>query len=645
MANQPNPLFGGVRRLSSERSLAIGWLLIGLLIGLLVGWVLWPVQWSDADPDDLRPEARAHFIAATADAYVASGGQDPNTALARMQSFADPQTAVADAIAFFQQSGDPRRAIREVNLRSLSSALGSTPATFADTRPPQTDRPEISWSNWLFGILTGLLLLFGGGWIIRRVLADRRSGPATPVAATPASQSSPSQASPIPPLPLNIPKVQPSPNDGGWLPSAPPDQTNPIGLGRSEPVGHAAQVGRSVQLETWDDPSDTPAFVEPAFSPSPSNSIKPRPFPSAVDDEEPLRRVLPSQSRAAPVDADAEAEEAAGINRFIDFSLAEAEEDDTEDDDENEWKNWEAENEQPGIRKVIPVALDDDDFEDDEDVEWQDEWDDETSDDETSDAETSDAKASDDDPLDADPLGGGVLDDDDLLDGEDEWDLKSAENPLSPPDSPSGSPPIPAPWIGGSRPALALPALPASDEDDDAESGFIPTVQGVLNSLGFGEKEGRTKGRDGKEIGSYTAEYNIGIMAYDQSFTITSGAENVTPLGACGMAISEEVDKSAANSNNVRVLQVWLYDGMEVRTSSQYLVSPGLDKEALGEQAKSAGTITGEPLDIAPGVTFRIPAKNLFLDCRIVSADFITSDAKPNPLRTVRVEMKVKAVK
>lgn len=615
MANQPNPLFGGARWLSSERSLAIGWLLIGLLIGLLVGWVIWPVQWSDADPDDLRPEARAHFIAATADAYVASGGQDPNTALARMQSFADPQAAVADAIAFFQQSGDPRRAIREVNLRSLSSALGSTPATFASARPPQADRPEISWSNWLFGILTGLLLLFGGGWIIRRLLADRRSGPATPVAtpvaATPASQSSRSQASPIPPLPLNIPKVQPSPNDGGWLPSAPPDQTDPIGLGRSEPMGHAAQVGRSVQLETWDDPGDAPAFAEPAFSPSPSSNIKPRLFPNAMDDEEPLRRVVPSQSRATPVDVDAgaEAKKAAGINRFIDFSLAESEEDDTEDDDENEWKNWEAENEQPGIRKVIPVALDDDDFEDDEDVEWQDEWDDETSDD--------------------DPL-----DDDDLLDDEGE---KA--------DSPADSPPIPAPWIGGTRPALALPALPAPDEDDDAESGFIPTVQGVLNSLGFGEKEGRTKGRDGKEIGSYTAEYNIGIMAYDQSFTITSGAENVTPLGACGMAISEEVDKSAANSNNVRVLQVWLYDGMEVRTSSQYLVSPGLDKEALGEQAKSAGTITGEPLDIAPGVTFRIPAKNMTLDCRIVSADFITSDAKPNPLRTVKVAMTARAAK
>ena len=111
------------------------------------------------------------------------------------------------------------------------------------------------------------------------------------------------------------------------------------------------------------------------------------------------------------------------------------------------------------------------------------------------------------------------------------------------------------------------------------------------------------------------------------------------------MAISEELDKSAANSNNVRVLQVWLYDGIEVRTPSQYLVSPGMDKEALGEQAKSAGTITGEPLDIAPGVTFRIPAKNLLLDCRIVSADFITTEAKPSPLRTVRVEMTARAAK
>ena len=33
---------------------------VGLLIGLVVlGWWLWPVQWTDAGPSDLRPDAGA----------------------------------------------------------------------------------------------------------------------------------------------------------------------------------------------------------------------------------------------------------------------------------------------------------------------------------------------------------------------------------------------------------------------------------------------------------------------------------------------------------------------------------------------------------------------------------------------------------
>lgn len=628
MTNQPNPASGAsqVGRVSSERMLAIGWLLMGLLAGLLIGWVIWPVQWSDAGPNDLRPDVQAHFIAATADAYVASGGQDPNTALARMQSFDDPQAAIGDAIDFFRQSDDPKRMIREVNLRSLASAMGissmstsaldSSPFAFSNPNPlpTPTDTPEISWTNWLVGILTGLLLLVGGGWIIRRLLIDRRSAPIAPVAAISASQ-----ASWVPPRPPTSPTAtQPSPNDGGWQPSAPPDQADPLGLGQ------AAQAGRSVQMETWDDPDDAPGFAEPAFVPS---TARPRAFPSPLDEDEPLRRVVPGQARAAAGEPKAGAEQPPSIPSIpsipsvVDFSLTGLDEEDggeeidTEiDEDDDGWESWEPERELPTLRKIIPVAVEDDD---DDEIDWPDDW--------------ADRMADNDD-----------IDDSD----EGEWELDEDEDG----DEDADGPAVPARWVGESRPALAPPANPGPDEDDDAESGILPTVQSVLSNLGWGQKEGNPKGRDSKAIGAYVAEYNIGIMAYDQSFTITStgtstGAAQDTPLGACGMAISEELDKSAANSNNVRVLQVWLYDGVEVRTSSQYLVSPGLDKEALGEQVKSAGTITGEPLDIAPGVDFRIPAKNLHLDCRIVSADFLTPEARPSPLRTVRVEMTARAAR
>jgi len=36
---------------------------VGLLIGLVVlGWWLWPVEWTDAAPSDLRPEYQEIYL-------------------------------------------------------------------------------------------------------------------------------------------------------------------------------------------------------------------------------------------------------------------------------------------------------------------------------------------------------------------------------------------------------------------------------------------------------------------------------------------------------------------------------------------------------------------------------------------------------
>ena len=172
------------------------------------------------------------------------------------------------------------------------------------------------------------------------------------------------------------------------------------------------------------------------------------------------------------------------------------------------------------------------------------------------------------------------------------------------------------------------------------------TVQGVLSSLLRGEKESNPPARGGKAISSFVADFHAGILAYEQSFTITStGGEDGTPLGACGVGISEKLDKEAAHSDKVRVLDVWLYDGGDVRSWNQYLTSPGMDREALATQAKSSATITGEPLDIAPGLAFRITSKNLVLECRVVAAEFLPTTPAPSPLRSVRIEMTAKAAK
>ena len=78
--------------------------LVGLGIGLFVAWQVWPVAWTGAWRADLDPDAKAQYLAAVADAYVASG-EDVNAlmlAQRRVQGM-DLATDIPNVVAYFQQ--------------------------------------------------------------------------------------------------------------------------------------------------------------------------------------------------------------------------------------------------------------------------------------------------------------------------------------------------------------------------------------------------------------------------------------------------------------------------------------------------------------------------------------------------------------
>lgn len=55
---------------------AIGFL-IGLLIGWwVIGWGLWPVQWTNALPADLRAAERDQYLSMVAESFAASRNAD-----------------------------------------------------------------------------------------------------------------------------------------------------------------------------------------------------------------------------------------------------------------------------------------------------------------------------------------------------------------------------------------------------------------------------------------------------------------------------------------------------------------------------------------------------------------------------------------
>jgi hypothetical protein len=159
----------------NRTSLLIG-IVIGLIAGLLLGmalfWGLFPVQWTDARPYDLAPEARADYVQLAADSF--SLDRDPQAAANYFQSWTDEekQQAFADAVAQYEQEGRPDK-VQAV--QDLALILGVTPGAgpAEPAQPPQAaglvERFRVPCLVFFVALLVLVL-----GWIGLRTLLGRR---------------------------------------------------------------------------------------------------------------------------------------------------------------------------------------------------------------------------------------------------------------------------------------------------------------------------------------------------------------------------------------------------------------------------------------------------------------------------------------
>jgi len=153
--------------------------LVGLAIGLSIGWGLWPVQWVDTDPQDLRRSHKEAWILMVADSY--SLNQDDEAAQERLQGFEESEVGeiVSSLIVGAEEEGDLPAAQR---LRDLAGAAGITLPEATPTPAPVARGPSIIRS---IGIVLALFLLValvvvGGGVALARWRERRERAPLRP---------------------------------------------------------------------------------------------------------------------------------------------------------------------------------------------------------------------------------------------------------------------------------------------------------------------------------------------------------------------------------------------------------------------------------------------------------------------------------
>lgn len=172
--------------------LAIG-AILGLIFGLLIGWVFWPVEWTGASLRDLSTAEKAEYIAAVADAFaIYDSPEAAAVAQRRLVPLDDGNLTqnFQEALAYFNSSQFSDRAIRDSNIRRLAVALNLSPANVAPApqeladnaaAPTATSIPQVvtapstttagdglGWLGWVLWLLTALLLVGGGLYILSR---------------------------------------------------------------------------------------------------------------------------------------------------------------------------------------------------------------------------------------------------------------------------------------------------------------------------------------------------------------------------------------------------------------------------------------------------------------------------------------------
>ncbi|MCW5876604.1 MAG: hypothetical protein KIS85_06945 [Anaerolineales bacterium] len=168
-----------ISALSQPRTLAIAAFVAGLVIGLVVlGWWLFPVNWENASPADLRPDLRADYLRAAIDSYTL----EPNDALAR-QRLAALGDSVDETMAGVAAAPGAQSIETIARFQAL---MGGAPAVAAD---PGAGEPTagLFTSGSMLTTLCGMTLVIGLITAVVYIVRSRRAGepeaPLSPLSA------------------------------------------------------------------------------------------------------------------------------------------------------------------------------------------------------------------------------------------------------------------------------------------------------------------------------------------------------------------------------------------------------------------------------------------------------------------------------
>jgi len=159
--------------LKNTRIVLVLGVVLGLILGLILGWGIWPVQWINAEPVDLRPDLQADYLRMTIDSLNRTG--DANKAMERWSGLKEAQGDAFAAVTAAPEYLNP------ADIQKFAQLVQQV--TNAPVPPPGAAQQDASGGTpWLIygaGAVILIVLLAGGLYLYR--LLRKNSGPATAV--------------------------------------------------------------------------------------------------------------------------------------------------------------------------------------------------------------------------------------------------------------------------------------------------------------------------------------------------------------------------------------------------------------------------------------------------------------------------------
>lgn len=146
-------------------------LVVGLIIGLpLLGWWVFPVEWYDADPFDLRQQHKEAYIGMLADSYALN----TNMALARQRVEGWDPEELGQIIGQLQAKTSDGAKVQRLD--KLAAALGVLPAaaTSEPVAQPTSASALIRRLASILGIALAVVLVVAGAVVGIPLLRERR---------------------------------------------------------------------------------------------------------------------------------------------------------------------------------------------------------------------------------------------------------------------------------------------------------------------------------------------------------------------------------------------------------------------------------------------------------------------------------------